>query len=113
MLDDYRALIDANHVHVIEQDGIVQGLVVLLPQPGALLLDNVALTPAAQGRGLGRQLLQFAEAVARSAGYRVIELYTNAAMTENIALYMRNGYVETHRATEHGLHRVYMRKPLP
>ena len=113
MLDDYRALVDADRVHVIEHDGSIHGLVVLIPQPGAMLLDNVAVAPAAQGRGLGRALLQFAETTAIAAGYRSVLLYTNAAMTENIALYARNGYVETHRATEHGLHRVYMAKALP
>lgn len=113
LLDDYRVLIDAARVHVIEHDGTVQGLLVLIPQPGALLLDNVAIAPAAQGLGLGRQLLQFAESTARSAGYSAIRLYTNEAMTENIALYTRLGYVETSRITENGLHRVYMEKPLP
>ena len=33
-------------------------------------------------------------------------------MTENIALYSRIGYVETHRAEENGLRRVYMSKRL-
>jgi hypothetical protein len=33
-------------------------------------------------------------------------------MTENIALYTRKGYVETHRAEENGLRRVYMQKDL-
>ena len=33
-------------------------------------------------------------------------------MTENIALYSRIGYVETHRAEEKGLRRVYMTKSL-
>jgi hypothetical protein len=33
-------------------------------------------------------------------------------MTENIAVYARAGYVETHRGVEKGLHRVYMTKRL-
>ena len=33
-------------------------------------------------------------------------------MTENIALYSRIGYAETHRIEEKGLRRVYMAKPL-
>ena len=33
-------------------------------------------------------------------------------MTENIRLYTRTGYVETHRAEERRLRRVYMRKVL-
>lgn len=63
-------------------------------------------------RVLGRSLLQAAESMARNASYRLIRLYTNEAMTENIALYTRRGYIETHRAEENGLRRVYMEKDL-
>jgi ribosomal protein S18 acetylase RimI-like enzyme len=56
--------------------------------------------------------LEFAEQAAIKAGYRSIQLYTNEAMTENIALYSRIGYVETHRGEEKGLRRVYMTKQL-
>lgn len=112
MRDDYAALIRAERVHVAETDGRVQGLLVLLPEDEAMLLDNVAVDPASQGLGVGRALLQFAEQAALRAGYRAIRLYTNEAMTENIALYARIGYVETHRGEEKGLHRVYMTKQL-
>jgi ribosomal protein S18 acetylase RimI-like enzyme len=57
-------------------------------------------------------MMAFAESTARAAGYRCIRLYTNEAMTENIGLYSRLGYVETHRAEEKGLRRVYMAKTL-
>jgi len=33
-------------------------------------------------------------------------------MTENIGLYSRIGYAETHRVEEHGLKRIYMVKTL-
>lgn len=112
MLDDYATLIDGGHVHVAERDGIVQGLLVLIPQKDAMLLDNVAVIPEARGSGLGRVMLAFAERVATEAGYKVIKLYTNEAMAENIALYTRLGYGETHRAKENGLRRVYMCKSL-
>lgn len=112
MLDDYGALIAEGRVRVVEDDGVVQGLLVLIPQADAMLLDNVAVSPAAQGRGLGRLLLLYAEQAAIAAGYGSIKLYTNEAMTENIALYSRLGYAETHRVEEKGLRRVYMVKPL-
>jgi len=57
-------------------------------------------------------MLEFAEAEAMRRGWNEIQLYTNALMTENIALYRRIGYVETSRATEKGFDRVYMTKPL-
>ena len=112
MQDDYVALIEERRVHVIERDGRVNGVLVLIPEAESLLLDNVAVSPESQGLGLGREMLQFAERVAINAGYPAIRLYTNAAMTENIALYSRIGYVETHRAEEKGLRRVYMTKAL-
>lgn len=112
MLDDYAALIDKGCVHVAERDGIVQGILVLIPQNEALLLDNVAVAPEAQGSGLGRAMLQFAEQSAIRMGYRRIRLYTNEAMVENIVFYLRVGYKETHRVEEKGFRRVYMLKTL-
>lgn len=112
MLDDYGALIAAGRVHVVAPDGAITGILVLIPEREAMLLDNVAVDPAAQGTGLGRRMLDFAEQAARQAGFDAITLYTNEAMTENIRLYGRIGYVETHRAEEKGLRRVYMVKAL-
>ena len=97
---------------MLEDETAIVGVLVLIPEAEALLLDNVAILPAAQGLGHGRRLLLFAEQFARDAGYRSIRLYTNEAMTENIALYSRIGYVETHRAEEKKLRRVYMAKRL-
>jgi ribosomal protein S18 acetylase RimI-like enzyme len=112
MTDDHAARISARQTYVIESGGAVRGLAVLVPESDGMLLDNIAVDPAAQGSGLGRALLAFAEAMARKAGFGVIRLYTNAAMTENIALYARIGYGETHRDEEKGFHRVYMKKTL-
>ena len=112
MLDDYAALIRERRVHVLDCDGVVKGILVLIPEQDAMLLDNVAVAPDAKGMGFGRKLLEFAEDSARRAGYRSIRLYTHVMMTENIALYSRIGYVETHRGEEKGLSRVYMSKAL-
>jgi ribosomal protein S18 acetylase RimI-like enzyme len=112
MLDDYGALIRKGRVHVIEHDGRVQGILVLISEEDSMLLDNIAVSPDAQGRGLGRRLLAFAERSAVASGYSSIKLYTNEAMTKNIGLYSRIGYVETHRAEEKGFRRVYMAKRL-
>src|ERR1700761_1292228 len=108
MTDDYAARIAARQAYVMESGGAVRGLVVLVPESDCMLLDNIAVDPAAQGTGLGRALLAFAEAMARKQNYPAIRLYTNAAMTENIALYGRIGYAETQRDGEDGFRRVYM-----
>ncbi|WP_223162112.1 GNAT family N-acetyltransferase [Salinicola halophyticus] len=88
------------------------GLLVLIPQTDTLLLDNVAVAPSAQGRGFGKVLMQVAEARARQLEFDSITLYTQELMHENLAIYRRYGYVETHRAEEFGLKRVYLRKSL-
>ncbi|MCF5667912.1 GNAT family N-acetyltransferase [Pseudomonas marginalis] len=112
MLEDYHQQVKAGGVHVLENAGRVQGFIILLDADDALLLDNLAVAPDAQGLGLGRLLMDFAEQQALAAGFAAIRLYTNETMAENIRLYTRRGYVETHRAEEHGLHRVYMTKQL-
>ena len=112
MGDDYGALIGAGRVHVIEEGGEVVAAVVLVDEPDGLLLDNVAVSPRAQGRGHGQRLVAFAEQEARRRGHRTIRLYTNVLMTQNIALYERLGFVETHRGEEKGFRRVFMAKQL-
>jgi GNAT superfamily N-acetyltransferase len=89
-----------------------QHFVILIAQPGYLLLDNIAVRPDAQGRGIGARLLDLAEDHARCLHLGEIRLYTNQAMTENLSYYPRHGYTETHRAEQDGFHRVYFRKPL-
>ncbi|WP_342596367.1 GNAT family N-acetyltransferase [Salinicola lusitanus] len=113
-IDDkrYARYIDAGYVNLLQAGGEIVGLLVLIPKPDTLLLDNVAVSSSAQGRGFGRILLEFAEARARQLGFRDITLYTQELMHENLAIYRRYGYMETHRAEELGLKRVYLRKPL-
>jgi len=112
MTADYLAPARHGQAWVATQDGQAVGFIILIPQPGHLLVENVAVLPAAQGRGIGAQLLALAEDRARSLCLPEIRLYTNEAMTENLAYYPRHGYTETHRAQQDGFHRVYFRKRL-
>ncbi len=112
MREDYRRVVRERSVTVAEEGGKVVGVLVAGPARRGFLLDNVAVHPAVQGRGVGRALLAQAEGEAKRAGHRSIWLYTHERMTENRALYERIGYVEVARRTEHGFPRVYMRKRL-
>ncbi|PZU19374.1 MAG: GNAT family N-acetyltransferase [Shinella sp.] len=112
MKDDYAALIAAGHVNVLRDETGVAGVLVLIPEEDCLLLDNVAVSPTAQGKGYGRILLDYVESIARAMGFARIRLYTQVIMTENQAIYAKRGYIETHRAVEKGLHRVFMEKVL-
>ena len=92
--------------------GEVAGFILLIRRPGYLLLENVAVLPAAQGRGIGARLLARAEDRARAVQVPEMRLCTNAAMTGNLACYPRQGYTETCRACQGGFHRVFFRKRL-
>jgi ribosomal protein S18 acetylase RimI-like enzyme len=112
MLDDYGALIAQGAVSVLGADEVIAAIIVLLPKPDHLLLDNIAVRPDRQGQGLGRRLIEFAENEARRLGYRELRLYTHEKMTENIALYRRLGFEETGRGHHAGYDRVFMTKRL-
>jgi ribosomal protein S18 acetylase RimI-like enzyme len=77
-----------------------------------LLLDNVAVHPEYQRKGLGKELINFAGSKAIQNGYSEIYLYTNERMTENISIYKHLGFIETERCLKNGRSAVYMRKQL-
>jgi ribosomal protein S18 acetylase RimI-like enzyme len=112
MLDDYAARVSEGVVWVVEEGAVITAIIVLKPEPDYPLLDNIAVSPARQGLGLGRRLLAFAEAEALRRGYREIRLYTHQTMVENQRLYASMGYEETGRGIEAGYNRVFMRKQL-
>ncbi len=102
MDEDYKAMVATDEAWVAEADGDVIGFLVLARGSGDMLLRGVAVLPSHQGLGAGRALLALAEERAGAGGHQRICLYTNEAMVENQRLYERIGYVETHRAKEHG-----------
>jgi GNAT superfamily N-acetyltransferase len=110
MLDDYPARVAKGAAWVLDEGGVIAGVIVLLPAPDHLLLDNVAVDPAHHGRGLGRRLMAFAEDEARRLGHAELRLYTHVMMHENLAMYPRLGYEEFARFEQAGYQRVFMRK---
>jgi ribosomal protein S18 acetylase RimI-like enzyme len=112
MRADFAAEVAAGHVVVIETAGAVDGYMIAWPETDAYFIDNIAVDPARQGGGLGRQLIDQAVEEGRRLRLPAVRLYTNAAMTENLLMYAHLGFVETHRATEKGFHRVYLRLTL-
>lgn len=116
MTEDYAKRIADNQVQVLVGDDgngeCVRGFLVLEPRTEHMLLDNVAVDPRHQGFGYGKALIRFAEEAALAAGYDELVLYTNEVMEENLRLYSRLGFVETHRAYDHGFNRVFMAKRL-
>ena len=112
MLLDYAQVLRDDTVHVAVTAGEVVGVLVLATTDEGFCLDNIAVRPDHAGQGLGRRLLALADDEARRAGHLSIYLYTHVLLTENQALYRKNGYVEFARRVVDGYPRVFMRKPL-
>lgn len=112
MLSDYAALTAEEKVWIAELDGQVVGVLVQYETADGFYIDTVAASPAMQGTGVGRALLEFAEGEARRRGFDSICLCTNSKMTENQVLYPKIGYVEYDRRAQSGYERVFNRKRL-
>lgn len=110
MLADYEAHVAAGEAFVLSDQDETKGALVVMVLPDCLLIEVVAVDPLCQGKGYGRILMAQAEAAAQKAGSSLVRLYTNAKMTENIALYEHLGYAESRRTREGGFDRVYMEK---
>jgi GNAT superfamily N-acetyltransferase len=89
---DYEAAISRHRIDLALLDGRLAGLIETIREPDHLLIENVAVDPAFQGRGVGRALMAHAEGLAREQSLGELRLYTNQKFASNIALYLRLGY---------------------
>ena len=92
MTADYEAALRHHRIDLLTVDGTWAGLIETAAVDRHLLVENVALDPAFQGRGLGRRLMAHAEALATELGLGELRLYTNALMGSNIRLYAALGF---------------------
>jgi len=92
MTADYDAAVQKHRFDLLHIDGMLAALIETIRELDHLLVENVAVSPAFQGRGLGRKLMAHAETLARELGFDTIRLYTNQRFVENIELYRKLGY---------------------
>jgi GNAT superfamily N-acetyltransferase len=112
MQADYAHAVRAHRIDLLYSEGALQALIETIPQPDHLFVENVAVTPEAQGRGYGRLLLAHAEQVARSLGLTEMKLLTNKSFATNVQLYLRCGYaIDREEPFKEGF-TVYMSKRL-
>ena len=79
----------------VRRDGLLQGTIGLELFPPVALLRSLAVCPAARKRGLGGQLLAFAEKFARGRGVDTLYLLTTNAGN----YFLQRGYTPAVRAT--------------
>jgi GNAT superfamily N-acetyltransferase len=92
MTANYDEAVARHRFDLLYIDGTLAALIETIREADHLLVENVAVSPDFQGRGLGRKLMAHAEMLARELGFGTIRLYTNQRFVENIALYRRLGY---------------------
>lgn len=113
MDDDQQARLDNGELFVVEDGGALLAVLTMMVQPEAVHIFNFAVHPDAQGRGLLRHMLDFAEATAWREGKSRLTLYTNAAMTRNRAIYAHLGFTQTgEHDTPGGYRVVFMERPV-
>ena len=83
---------------VAMSDGLPIGCVGLKGNGGEIAeIKRLWVAPSARGLGLGRRLMDAAEAAARELGIAVLRLDTNSALPEAGQLYRRTGWTEIPR----------------
>lgn len=78
---------------VAESNGQIIGCYVLLKtRPETVELVNIAVEETLHGKGLGRKLVMNALEVAKSKGYKTIEIGTGNSSIKQLALYQKCGF---------------------
>lgn len=112
MTADYAEAVQRHRIDLLYLDGKLAALIEMIPEADHLLVENVAVSPAFQGRHLGRRLMAHAERVAASLGHSEIRLYTNKLFAENVRLYLKLGYKVDREEAFKGGFAVHMSKPV-
>lgn len=92
MRADYAQALRDHRFDLLVAGPDLAGLIETRAEADHLLVVNVAVHPAFQGRGFGSRLMGRADAVAGEAGLTRLRLYTNKKYTANLRLYGALGY---------------------
>jgi GNAT superfamily N-acetyltransferase len=113
MMADHAAAIRNHLVDLAFSEQTLAGLVEMVAHDDHLLIENVAVLPEMQRKGVGKALVARAERQARLLGLPVVRLYTNAKFESNIQFYQRLGYVVERLEAYRGGHITHLTKTLP
>ena len=112
MRADYDKAVAEHPFELAVADGRIVGMIETMLADDHLWIENVCVAPQAQGRGIGRLLLERAEQRALDAGRAELRLLTNGAFEANVLLYKKHGYTVDREEPFMGGMTVYMSKRL-
>ncbi len=110
-LDDVAATIAERHVWVVRVAGRLVGSVQAAADGQTWEIGRLMVAPDLQGKGLGRALLEHAEA-ARPGDATAYRLFTGAASEANLRRYKRAGYRIVGDDAKYGFPGVELAKPV-
>jgi len=113
MAADYDVAVRDHLIALLGEDGRLVALVECIREPDHLLIENLAVAPAHQGKGHGHRLMTHVEALARALGVNDVRLYTNKLFAENVAFYQKLGYRLDGESAYLGGFIVHMSRRLP
>ena len=92
LLTPTREILSNYETWLLEKDGAVVGTAALAPNPDDLEIWSLSVDPSQQNAGIGRTLLDAAEARAKALGLSTLKLFTGKPLQKNIDWYHRRGY---------------------
>lgn len=78
-----------------EQNGSILACVELVAQPPDLYIGMLTVEPRLQGKGVGKIMLQAAEAFGKKLRHATVKMTVISVRNELIAWYKRHGYTDT------------------
>lgn len=112
MRADYEKAVAEHPLDLAIEEGRIVGMIETMLADDHLWIENICVAPEAQGRGIGRLLLERAERKAIEAGRPELRLLTNGAFEANVLLYKWHGYSIDREEPFMGGLTVYMSKKL-
>lgn len=113
MRADYDRAVREHIVDLLFLGADMAGLIEMVNEGDHLLVENIAIAPAFQRRGLGQYLLTHADRTAAALKLPQLRLYTNPRFAGNVELYRRYGYAIDREEPFLGGVTVYMSRRTP
>lgn len=93
LVDEIAARFGEGAMWVAVLDEGIVGTVSVVPEPGWLYIRSMAVSPQAQGMGVGHKLLDEIEGYGIEKGFDRLFLYTTHFSSDAIRLYEKHGFI--------------------